>query len=136
MLKWFSQLFLVLFTFKCICYAKKELPKIGIDPTYNKPPTISYQFTSSNRRYDFLKQVKESFKTKVVTSTNPVNWPGEQGRGAKIPQNLKATAKKRFKENQFNIVASDLIALNRTVPDQRPKALVLIYFLYYTCNLS
>jgi polypeptide N-acetylgalactosaminyltransferase len=77
-----------------------------------------------------MKQVRDSFKKKVVTVTNPINWPGEQGRGVKIPQNLKATAKKRFKENQFNIVASDLIALNRVVPDQRPRALVLAYFIF------
>ena len=121
----FIRLFLVIFLFKqSTCGKNKELPKPGIDPKYKKPSTISYQFTSSNRRYDFMKQVRESFKKKVVTVTNPVHWPGEQGRGVKIPQNLKASAKKRFKENQFNIVASDLIALNRAVPDQRPKALV------------
>ncbi|CAF4827941.1 unnamed protein product, partial [Rotaria magnacalcarata] len=28
-------------------------------------------------------------------------------------------AKKRFAENQFNIIASDLMALNRSVRDQR-----------------
>jgi hypothetical protein len=128
----FMQLFLVIFLFKLsICAKNKELPKIGIDPNYKKPSTISYQFTSTNRRYDFMKQVRDSFKKKVVTVTNPINWPGEQGRGVKIPQNLKATAKKRFKENQFNIVASDLIALNRAVPDQRPRALVLLaYFIF------
>ena len=32
---------------------------------------------------------------------------------------MKQQAMERFKENQFNILASDLIALNRTIKDQR-----------------
>jgi hypothetical protein len=53
--------------------------------------------------------------------TNPSSWPGENGKSVVIPDNLKAEAEKRFKENNFNIVASDLIALNRSVGDRRPK---------------
>lgn len=51
--------------------------------------------------------------------TNPLDWPGEQGRGVSIPDELKELENKRFKENQFNILVSDLIALNRSLPDQR-----------------
>ena len=58
------------------------------------------------------------------SGSNPSNWPGEQGRAVVIPVNLKDQAKKRFPENQFNIVASDLMALNRTINDQRSSKLV------------
>lgn len=51
--------------------------------------------------------------------TNPINWPGEQGLGVKVPKELKNLEKKRYEENQFNVVESDLIALNRYIPDNR-----------------
>ncbi|CAF0762122.1 unnamed protein product [Didymodactylos carnosus] len=56
-----------------------------------------------------------------ASATNPTSWHGEGGRAVVIPQQLKLEAKKRFKENQFNIVASDLIALNRSINDQRSQ---------------
>ena len=55
----------------------------------------------------------------VFKGTNPSNWPGEGGRAVVIPNHLREESKKRFKENQFNIVASDLMALNRSINDQR-----------------
>lgn len=54
--------------------------------------------------------------------TNPPNWPGENGRPVVIPNHLKEESKTRFVENQFDIVASDIMALNRTIPDQRSDA--------------
>ena len=55
-------------------------------------------------------------------ATNPPNWQGEGGRAVVIPKELQGESKKRFGENQFNILASDLMALNRSVKDQRsPK---------------
>ncbi|CAF3942879.1 unnamed protein product [Rotaria sp. Silwood2] len=52
-------------------------------------------------------------------ATNPMNWHGEGGRAVVVPDELKEEAKKRFAENQFNILASDLMALNRSIKDQR-----------------
>lgn len=58
----------------------------------------------------------------VLGATNPPSWPGEGGHAVVIPDNLQDESKKRFGENQFNILASDLIALNRSIRDQRsPK---------------
>jgi len=50
---------------------------------------------------------------------NPSSWPGENGKAVSLSGAKKDESKKRFKENQFNIVASDMIALNRSLPDQR-----------------
>jgi hypothetical protein len=50
---------------------------------------------------------------------NPTDWPGEGGKPVKVPAHLKESEKSRFTENQFNIVASEMIALNRSVPDMR-----------------
>uniref|UniRef100_T1P8U2 Polypeptide N-acetylgalactosaminyltransferase n=1 Tax=Musca domestica TaxID=7370 RepID=T1P8U2_MUSDO len=45
--------------------------------------------------------------------------PGELGKPVKIPTEMKELAKEKFKENQFNLVASDLISLNRSLTDVR-----------------
>lgn len=50
---------------------------------------------------------------------NPIDWPGEYGKPVVLTGALKTESEKRFEENQFNVVASDLIALNRTLPDNR-----------------
>ena len=74
-------------------------------------------------RTNFLSKIKEWFKEDhSAEPTNPPSWPGENGRAVNIPDHLKDESQKRFKENQFNIVASDLVALNRSVPDQRSEA--------------
>ena len=49
------------------------------------------------------------------------SWPGENGKPVTLSDSLRLEAKKRFKENNFNIVVSDMIALNRTLGERRPK---------------
>jgi hypothetical protein len=49
--------------------------------------------------------------------TNPPNLPGEMGSAVVIPDNLIAESKRRFNENEFNVVASELVALNRSLPE-------------------
>ena len=78
---------------------------------------------ATEKKQGFLNKIKDWFKEDhSAEPTNPPFWPGENGRGVTIPDKLKKESEKRFKENQFNIVASDLIALNRSVPDQRSEA--------------
>lgn len=55
----------------------------------------------------------------VNEPTNPPEWPGENGKGVVVPEHLKEESKQRFIENEFDIVASDLIALNRSIPELR-----------------
>jgi polypeptide N-acetylgalactosaminyltransferase len=76
------------------------------------------EFRFENRFY-----IKYNFVFKFKGS-NPSSWPGEGGRAVVIPTNLRDEAKKRFKENQFNIVASDLMALNRSINDQRSSRFI------------
>jgi len=79
--------------------------------------------TLKDDRQNFLKKLKEWFREdNSHEPTNPPDWPGENGRAVVIPDDKKEEVKKRFKENQFNIVASDMVALNRSVPDQRSTA--------------
>ena len=83
---------------------------------------------------------KKEMKTKKIKwitegyfnqPTNPINWPGERGKAVKVPENKREEATRRFRENQFNVVASEMIALNRSIGDHRhPKYLNLILVSY------
>uniref|UniRef100_A0A8L8KSH1 Polypeptide N-acetylgalactosaminyltransferase n=1 Tax=Heligmosomoides polygyrus TaxID=6339 RepID=A0A8L8KSH1_HELPZ len=44
---------------------------------------------------------------------------GENGAGVALPDELTAIKDKRFKENEFNVVASEMISVNRSLPDYR-----------------
>lgn len=48
---------------------------------------------------------------------NPSSWPGENGKGVITPKEDEELKKEKFKLNQFNILASDKIALNRSLPN-------------------
>lgn len=60
------------------------------------------------------------FKWSVpVEKANPSNWPGEDGKAVTIPKSKEQEMKELFKLNQFNLMVSDMIALNRSLPDVR-----------------
>ena len=51
---------------------------------------------------------------------NPREWPGEYGAAVKVPElNDTQMYNEKFKIHQFNILASDRIALNRSLKDNR-----------------
>lgn len=45
--------------------------------------------------------------------------PGEMGKPVRIPSSQEALMKEKFKLNQFNLMASDIISLNRSLADIR-----------------
>jgi len=45
--------------------------------------------------------------------------PGDKGKAVVVPKEREAEAKELFKVNQFNLIASDMMSLNRTLPDYR-----------------
>ena len=52
---------------------------------------------------------------------NPSDWPGENGRPVEMNKEDQVHYKEKFQLNQFNLIASDRIALNRSLPDFRMK---------------
>lgn len=50
-----------------------------------------------------------------------VGKPGEMGKAVKMKPHQQEEMKEKFKENQFNLLASDMIWLNRSLADVRHK---------------
>lgn len=50
---------------------------------------------------------------------NPKDWPGEEGKAVKLTKDEEKDYKTKFDLNKFNLIASDKIALNRSIPDFR-----------------
>ncbi|CAF1111426.1 unnamed protein product [Adineta ricciae] len=97
-------------------------PKFAGVQASQRNQTISERMNVINRKKKKQSKNSGGFIQKwfgAGSGTNPSHWPGEGGRSVSIPENLKQEAKKRFPENQFNIIASDLMALNRSINDQR-----------------
>lgn len=55
----------------------------------------------------------------VDTLSRPRDGPGEGGKPVVIPKENQEKMKEMFKINQFNLMASEMISLNRSLPDVR-----------------
>jgi len=62
----------------------------------------------------------------VLKSRKP-EAPGEMGRPVVIGEDRQMEMKDKFKINQFNLLATDLISANRSLPDVRMEAYVVPY---------
>ena len=59
------------------------------------------------------------FVSIIDALTRPRDGPGEGGKPVVIPKDNQEKMKEMFKINQFNLMASEMIALNRSLPDVR-----------------
>lgn len=67
-----------------------------------------------------------SFLAAVISRSH--EGPGEMGKAVNIPKDDQGKMKELFKINQFNLMASDMIALNRSLPDVRLDGYVFFCF--------
>lgn len=57
--------------------------------------------------------------TPAKKSISQPEEPGDLGKPVIVPDNLKEDATRRFSENYFNVVANELMPLDRTLADFR-----------------
>lgn len=72
------------------------------------------------KKYVFLSNIFlwcPCYITAVISRSH--EGPGEMGKAVNIPKDDQEKMKELFKINQFNLMASDMIALNRSLPDVR-----------------
>jgi len=105
---------------------------IDLNLSYNeirvKKPLLNNSESTLQKTQDYkvklLTETPQSVSLQKLGETKahiniPVDLPGANGAGVKVPEHLSKLEQELFKENEFNVVASDLIALNRSVPDYR-----------------
>jgi hypothetical protein len=80
------------------------------EETFVVPDQCKYQNSSFISNVLFVVSIKNE---------NPSDWPGEMGEAYIPPSHLQSESQRRFSENMFDIVASDQIALDRSMPDIR-----------------
>lgn len=57
----------------------------------------------------------------TVAAVTTDHGPGQGGLPVVLNDSQKVEAAKRFYENEFNVVVSDAISVNRSIPDVRPR---------------
>ncbi|CAL4090580.1 unnamed protein product [Meganyctiphanes norvegica] len=67
---------------------------------------------------DYPADKLHKWHAKPVVAEHPGS-PGEMGKPVRTPAGQEALMKEKFKLNQFNLMASDSISLNRSLPDVR-----------------
>ncbi|XP_044758630.1 polypeptide N-acetylgalactosaminyltransferase 5 [Coccinella septempunctata] len=94
--------------------------KIGEQSALNADKKVEYEDTddidSGIRKYK-VSQLHRWVPAPVVPSIP--GKPGEMGKAVHIPSSQEALMKEKFKLNQFNLMASDIISLNRSLADIR-----------------
>lgn len=79
---------------------------------------------------DELKRISKTYRSVELKKWRPApvvrenaGKPGEMGKPVKMKAYQQELMKEKFKENQFNLLASDMIWLNRSLADVRHKEL-------------
>jgi polypeptide N-acetylgalactosaminyltransferase len=82
------------------------------------PP--SAQVGKQQHKEEHVDPETEEALNKLLAGTSfDTNGPGSNGEGVNIDPSKDAEMKEMFKQNQFNLMASNIISVNRTLPDYR-----------------
>lgn len=89
-----------------------------IDTNLNNIDNGEEEFKGISKTYRSSELKK--WRLAPVVKENP-GKPGEMGKPVKMKSFQQEEMKEKFKENQFNLLASDMIWLNRSLADVRHK---------------
>ncbi|XP_052258556.1 polypeptide N-acetylgalactosaminyltransferase 13-like isoform X4 [Dreissena polymorpha] len=81
--------------------------------------SVDCQNTNNNEKP--VKKSEESLLQRILPKglMGRPSMPGDMGKPVSIPADRLEESKDKFKIHQFNLVASDIMSLNRTLPDYR-----------------
>lgn len=83
---------------------------------------LSQDFEPPKSKWEgYMKSALKSWRPAPVVLKNK-GMPGEMGKAVQIPKEQEEERKEKFKINQFNLLASEMIALNRSLSDVRLAA--------------
>lgn len=83
---------------------------------------VSQEFEPPKSQWDgYMKAALRTWKPAPVVLPNK-GMPGEMGKAVLIPKEREDEKKEKFKINQFNLLASEMISLNRSLADVRLSA--------------
>ena len=83
---------------------------------------LSQDFEPPKSKWEgYMKSALKQWEPAPVVGKNK-GMPGEMGKAVQIPKDREDEKKEKFKINQFNLVASEMIALNRSLSDVRLAA--------------
>jgi hypothetical protein len=89
-----------------------------IDTNLNNIDNGDEEFKRISKTYRSVELKK--WRPAPLVRENP-GKPGEMGKPVKMKSHQQEEMKEKFKENQFNLLASDMILLNRSLSDVRHK---------------
>lgn len=106
-------MFILLYFSECNkCDDRKERGLPGRDGESSHLTHCPTEKSSSN-------MLNNSLPSSPDPLARPRDGPGEGGKPVVIPKENQEKMKEMFKINQFNLLASEMIALNRSLPDVR-----------------
>ena len=83
---------------------------------------LSQDFEPPKSKWEgYMKSALKQWEPAPVVGKNK-GMPGEMGKAVQIPKEREEEKKEKFKINQFNLLASEMIALNRSLADVRLSA--------------
>lgn len=83
---------------------------------------VAQDFSAPESKWaGYMRSALKSWSPAPVVPKNKGS-PGEMGKAVQIPKEREEERKEKFKINQFNLVASEMILLNRSLADVRLAA--------------
>uniref|UniRef100_A0AC34GPZ6 Polypeptide N-acetylgalactosaminyltransferase n=1 Tax=Panagrolaimus sp. ES5 TaxID=591445 RepID=A0AC34GPZ6_9BILA len=93
--------------------------RLALEKEKAMPPFAQTEKQPLHQKEHVDSETEEELKKLLAGTSFDVNGPGSHGKGVKIDSSKDVEMKKMFQQNQFNLMASNLISVNRSLPDYR-----------------